>query len=99
MATTLIEIDALEIEVLVDNEVDPMSGYTNPGLEVTAGFLKAALESPHPAPGRAEAQKELQMTDLCCGAHGLSLMIVSSYKVSFSLYATGVGEELGLALE
>jgi 7,8-dihydropterin-6-yl-methyl-4-(beta-D-ribofuranosyl)aminobenzene 5'-phosphate synthase len=75
---SLVEIDSLEIEVIVDNEVDPMSAYNVDGLEVSGRFADVAMGSPHPAPGRAEAQRELHLGDLCCGAHGLSLMIVSS---------------------
>ena len=74
----LAEVDSLEIEVIVDNEVDPLSAYNIDGLEVGGRFVDVAMGSPHPAPGRAEAQRELRLGDLCCGAHGLSLMIVST---------------------
>ncbi|KAF2096823.1 metallo-beta-lactamase superfamily protein [Rhizodiscina lignyota] len=74
----LAEIDSLEIEVVVDNEVDPMSSYTNEGIEVGGRFVDVAIGSTHPAPGRANAVKELRLDSLCCGAHGLSLMITAT---------------------
>lgn len=75
--SSLVEIDAVEVLVINDNEVDPMSPYTNPGLQVSGQFKDVVVGSRHPVHGRGAATKELKMEDLCCGSHGLSLMIVS----------------------
>ena len=79
MATTsLVPLDALEVHVIVDNEVDPISSYTQiPDVEGTGRFLDLALNTPFTVEGRGTARKEMRMENLCCGAHGLSLMIVS----------------------
>lgn len=78
MADSLIELDSLEVVIIVDNEVDPMSPYPNPQFSsVSNRFIHFALNSPHIPQNRGEGTKELKMSQLCCGAHGLSLMIVS----------------------
>ena len=40
-------------------------------------IIDIAQRVPLNDPDRGNAQSELQMTNVCCGAHGLSLMIVS----------------------
>lgn len=74
----LTPLDALEVHVLVDNEVDPISSYSqiSPGIEVSGRFADLGMTSPFPAKDRGAAKKEMRMERLCCGAHGLSLMIV-----------------------
>ena len=76
----LVELDALEILVIVDNEVDPMSTYQNPALKVSGQLLDIGLKSETDVHDRGDGSKELRMDSVCCGAHGLSLMIVSSTK-------------------
>jgi 7,8-dihydropterin-6-yl-methyl-4-(beta-D-ribofuranosyl)aminobenzene 5'-phosphate synthase len=75
----LTELDALEVLVIVDNEVDPMSTYQNPALKVSGQLLEMGMTSPFAAPGRGDSVKELRMESICHGAHGLSLMIVSDF--------------------
>ena len=72
----LAEIDAVEIVVINDNELDPMSPYLHPDLQASGQLVHIAMDSPHYAHGRGAATKEIRMEDLCCGSHGLSLMIV-----------------------
>lgn len=76
MANTLQEIDALEILVIVDNELDPITPSMNPAVQLEGGLKEIGLGSLFPAPGRGDCSKELRMEGICCGAHGLSLMIV-----------------------
>ncbi len=77
MSSSLVELDCLEVLVIVDNEVDPMSKYQNPGLLVSGRLIDIALTSPHYPDQRGKGCRELQMNSLCCGAHGLSLMITA----------------------
>lgn len=70
-------LDSLEILVIVDNEVDPITASYNPAVLQTGGLKELGMNSPFPAPGRGEGAKELRMESICCGAHGLSLMLVS----------------------
>lgn len=74
----LVPLDNLDILAIVDNEVDPMS--TPPASikvvgrlpEIAFGKGKLITE------GRGDKPvKEVAMEQLCCGAHGLSLMLVS----------------------
>jgi len=76
MAESLVELDSLEVVVIVDNEVDPMTPYKNTQFTASNRFIDLALESPYTPTDRGECTKELRMHQLCCGAHGLSLMIV-----------------------
>ena len=75
----LVELDALEILVIVDNEVDSMSTYQIPALKVSGQLVEIGLRSQIETPPRGDASKELRMDNICCGAHGLSLMIVSPH--------------------
>jgi 7,8-dihydropterin-6-yl-methyl-4-(beta-D-ribofuranosyl)aminobenzene 5'-phosphate synthase len=75
----LIPLDTLDILAIVDNETDPMSPAP-PCVTATGRLGEVALGK-----GRvineergAGIVKELAMEQLCCGAHGLSLMIVST---------------------
>ena len=75
--SALVELNTLEILVVVDNEVDPLSSYQHPGLKVSGQLLDVAKRAPlHRDHDRANAQNELRFHNICCGAHGLSLMIV-----------------------
>ncbi|WPG97898.1 Hypothetical protein R9X50_00068100 [Acrodontium crateriforme] len=71
--TNLIELDSLEILVIIDNELDPISASPNPSIEQTGGFGEIAQRAPLPPGDRAIA--ELRMDNICCSAHGLSVMI------------------------
>jgi 7,8-dihydropterin-6-yl-methyl-4-(beta-D-ribofuranosyl)aminobenzene 5'-phosphate synthase len=72
----LVELDSLEILVIVDNEVDPISTYSNPAIKVSGNLVHIGMGSQAEIHGRGDG-KEIRMDEICCGAHGLSLMIVS----------------------
>jgi len=76
-APTLVEIDSLEVTVLVDNEVDPMSPSPNPAVITPLPMRGIALTPLGEGQQRGESKVELRMDSICCAAHGLSLMIVS----------------------
>lgn len=71
MTIQLQEVDTIDIQVLVDNELDPISKSSNPSVVDTTSFRLTPL----PAESRGPAAMELRMDNICCGAHGLSLMI------------------------
>ena len=75
-SSSLVEIDALEVFVLVDNELDPISTYQIPGLKVVGQMPVIAAQAPLDGSARGGATHELRLKNLCCAAHGLSLMIV-----------------------
>lgn len=78
----LVEVDSIEIKVIVDNEVDPISPSNNPNVQY-AGLLRGPPLDPLPAgDDRGGAKAEMKMENICCAAHGLSLMIVRCNKPS-----------------
>ncbi|KNG82106.1 metallo-beta-lactamase superfamily protein [Aspergillus nomiae NRRL 13137] len=74
----LVEVDSLEALVIIDNELDPLSPPAADTVQVSGlmGFL--ALQSTHELHDRGEAKKELQMEDICCSAHGLSILVTAT---------------------
>jgi 7,8-dihydropterin-6-yl-methyl-4-(beta-D-ribofuranosyl)aminobenzene 5'-phosphate synthase len=73
--SNLIEIDSLEAIVLIDNELDALS--TTPlDTVINAGRLpNIAMASPATIKNRGGCTKEFRMEDICCGAHGLSILL------------------------
>jgi 7,8-dihydropterin-6-yl-methyl-4-(beta-D-ribofuranosyl)aminobenzene 5'-phosphate synthase len=74
----LVELDSVEIFVIVDNELDPISPSPNPGVEQTGGMRTIGFNGPDISKdsSRGGAVRELRMDHICCSAHGLSLMII-----------------------
>ncbi|CAK7213912.1 hypothetical protein SCUCBS95973_001959 [Sporothrix curviconia] len=71
----LLEVDKIEITVLVDNELDPITPSLHPDVQY-AGQMRGLQLTPVAAtPPRGDAALELRMDSICCAAHGLSLMI------------------------
>lgn len=71
---SLIELDSLTTQVIIDNELDPISPSPSSLVNQTGGMRTIAINGPTPA-DRAGAVKELRMDHICCSAHGLSLLI------------------------
>jgi 7,8-dihydropterin-6-yl-methyl-4-(beta-D-ribofuranosyl)aminobenzene 5'-phosphate synthase len=74
----LIEIDSLEAVVIIDNEIDLMSWVQPNAVQVSRQWKDLALGRPDLVLARGEAIKEMPMESVCCGAHGLSVLLVSS---------------------
>lgn len=80
---SLVEIDSLEIQVIIDNELDPLSQPAPDTVHLAGGTMPliALSTSPSLQPGeRGNAVKEFRMEDICCSAHGLSIMIVRPFN-------------------
>jgi 7,8-dihydropterin-6-yl-methyl-4-(beta-D-ribofuranosyl)aminobenzene 5'-phosphate synthase len=75
LPSKLEEIDSLEVLVIVDNELDPISKYV-PSVIAVGNLGHVGMASPHIPTDRGEGVRELRMNQVCCGAHGLSLMVV-----------------------
>ncbi|KAK3073385.1 hypothetical protein LTR53_005093 [Teratosphaeriaceae sp. CCFEE 6253] len=76
---SLVELDSVEILVIVDNEVtlsqlDPISPCPNEVVQQTGGLKEIGIFGTD-ITDRGEAKKELRMDSICCGAHGLALLI------------------------
>ncbi|QDS73575.1 hypothetical protein FKW77_001226 [Venturia effusa] len=76
------ELESLEVLVIVDNEVDPISQYPQDGITAYGGLASLARDS-IPVNRGGQTVHELRMEQICCGAHGLSLMIVSPISEYF----------------
>ena len=67
--------------VIVDNEVDPMSTIALNTVQVTGLLPHFAMRSKVNVPERGGATKEITMEDVCCGHHGLSILLVSKLMI------------------
>lgn len=79
--SSLVEIDALDIQVIIDNELDPISPPSPDTVQVTGGLMGhiALFNGPAlPSGERGNAVKELRMDNICCSAHGLSIMVTAT---------------------
>lgn len=76
--STLVEIDSLEAIVIIDNELDIMSWSKQDTLKVGGTWMDVGVSQPETVQSRGNVKKELAMEEICCGAHGLSIMLVRS---------------------
>ncbi|KAB8071699.1 beta-lactamase-like protein [Aspergillus leporis] len=74
----LVEVDSLEALVIIDNELDPLSPPAPDTVQVSGLMGSLAMHSSHQIHDRGEATKELQMEDICCSAHGLSILVTAT---------------------
>lgn len=79
----LLEVDSLEAVVIIDNELDPLSPAGSDTVQVSGLMGNLAKCSPNTLHDRGPACKELRMGDICCSAHGLSILVVRIY---FAVY-------------
>jgi 7,8-dihydropterin-6-yl-methyl-4-(beta-D-ribofuranosyl)aminobenzene 5'-phosphate synthase len=95
---SLLELDSLTIQVIVDNELDPISPSPNPQVTQSGGIFTIGMTGPdisHQA-HRGGAGVELRMDNICCGAHGLSLLITGRRgdETHTVLFDTGPEEQV-----
>lgn len=76
------EVDSLEAIVIVDNELDPMSPPAPDTVQIVGNLGHIALRSGTNLTDRGGACKEMRMEDICCSAHGLSILVVRSQNIS-----------------
>ncbi|KAM5345916.1 hypothetical protein ACJ41O_011777 [Fusarium nematophilum] len=74
---SLAEVDSIEIQVLVNDEIDQISPSPNPHVKHTQSFAGVPLDLISDPAARGGAKLEMPMRNICCGAHGLSLMITA----------------------
>ena len=87
MPIHLQEVDSLEAIVIIDNELDPLSPAAPNTVEVSGSLGAIAMGSKHTLTDRGEACKELRLEDVCCAAHGLSILVVRQRSTIRLLYA------------
>lgn len=80
MAANLVEIDSLEAIVIVDNELDPLSWTAPNTVKVAGKMVDIGLSQTNHHHDRGNAT-EVPMESLCCGAHGLSVLLVKQPNI------------------
>lgn len=88
------EVDSLEAIVIVDNELDPMSPPAPDTVQVLGNLGHIAMRNDSNLTDRGGASKEMRMEDICCSAHGLSILVVCYAHplriVIYRLYPTNI---------
>lgn len=76
----LIEVDTVTATVIVDNEIDVLS--TTPSVIQNNGRMSNLIFSqPQVVHSRGGATREVPMEAICCGAHGLSILVVRTFQI------------------
>ncbi|KAJ6191545.1 hypothetical protein N7519_001566 [Penicillium mononematosum] len=78
MPINLEEVDSLEAIVIIDNELDPLSPPAPDTVQVSGNLGAIAMGSNHTLTDRGDACKELRLEDVCCAAHGLSILVTAT---------------------
>ncbi|OJJ48590.1 hypothetical protein ASPZODRAFT_150786 [Penicilliopsis zonata CBS 506.65] len=74
----LTEIDSIEIHCLVNDELDPITPSMNPAVKVASQFMGIPLSPLAPGTQRDGATMEMRMDNICCAAHGISLLLIAT---------------------
>ncbi|CAG7997816.1 unnamed protein product [Penicillium salamii] len=74
----LTEINHLEIHVIVNDELDPISPSPNPAVQVASRFMGIPLSPLDSGTERGGAEMEMRMDNICCAAHGISLLLIAT---------------------
>ncbi|OTB05341.1 hypothetical protein M426DRAFT_319889 [Hypoxylon sp. CI-4A] len=77
-APKLVEVDTLTIHTIINDEIDQISPSPHPGIQHAQSFMGAPLRPLAPGTRRGGAKQQMRMDTLCCGAHGLSLLITAT---------------------
>ncbi|PYH88838.1 metallo-beta-lactamase superfamily protein [Aspergillus ellipticus CBS 707.79] len=77
-ASNLLELDSLDAVIIIDNDLDTMSPIAPDTVQVSGLMGSLAVYSPHEIHDRGDAHRELQMEDICCAAHGLSILVTAT---------------------
>lgn len=75
MSSSLVEVDSLEAVVIIDNEVDPMSWIA---VDVSGRFPDMMMSRTKNLAVGKDSIKAMPMEAMCCGAHGMSVLVVLS---------------------
>ncbi|CAI7673441.1 unnamed protein product [Penicillium bialowiezense] len=89
------EVDSLSAIVIIDNELDPLSPPAPDTVQLSGNLGTVAMGAGHHLTDRGEACTELRLEDVCCAAHGLSILITATKgdKKHTILFDAGPEEE------
>ncbi|KAI1388388.1 Metallo-hydrolase/oxidoreductase [Hypoxylon trugodes] len=74
----LTEVDTLTIHAIVNDEIDQISPSPHPSIKHPQSFMGAPLRPLAEGTQRGGAKLQMRMDTLCCGAHGLSLLVTAT---------------------
>ncbi|KAE8148784.1 beta-lactamase-like protein [Aspergillus avenaceus] len=74
----LTELDTLTALIIIDNELDPLSPPSPDTVQISGLMGTLATQSPHHIDDRGKATREIRMEDICCSAHGLSILVTGT---------------------
>jgi 7,8-dihydropterin-6-yl-methyl-4-(beta-D-ribofuranosyl)aminobenzene 5'-phosphate synthase len=80
MLADLVDLDSLSIIAIINDEIDLISPSRHPDVDHRGSFAGVPLKShlgQDWTDAHGGANVELRMDSICCGAHGLSLLVVS----------------------
>ncbi len=97
-AFDLVELDSLAITAIINDEVDIISPSQHGDVEFPGSFMGVPLNH-HPSGGtwsshRGGAKMEMRMDRICCGNHGLSLLVVHMSHPPFLAFVAKVAHSL-----
>lgn len=72
------EVDSLEATIIIDNELDPLSPAAPDTVRIAGQMGNLIFKPGNEITNRGDASRELRMGDICCAAHGLSILVVRS---------------------
>ncbi|KAJ5120053.1 hypothetical protein N7448_010722 [Penicillium atrosanguineum] len=72
------EVDSLEAIVIIDNELDPLSMPAPETVQLSGNLATIGMSAGHVPINRGEAYREIRMEDICCSAHGLSILVTAT---------------------
>ncbi|ODM21297.1 hypothetical protein SI65_04350 [Aspergillus cristatus] len=72
----LAEIDSLDIHIIVNDELDPISPSPNAAVKVASRFMGIPLTPL--SSERGGATMEMRKDNICCAAHGISLLLIAT---------------------
>lgn len=74
----LLDLDSIEVLVIVDNELDPISPSPSDNVHQEGGIKDIAMRTPRLLDDRGKSvEYDLPMSRICHAAHGLSLLITA----------------------
>ncbi|KAK5240650.1 hypothetical protein LTS06_012386, partial [Exophiala xenobiotica] len=78
MSVDLVDLDSLSITAIINDEIDLISPSRHPDVDHPGSFAGVPLKShrgQHWTDAHGGAYVEMRMDSICCGAHGLSLLV------------------------
>ncbi|KAJ5198223.1 uncharacterized protein N7498_007340 [Penicillium cinerascens] len=90
------EVDSIEAIVIIDNELDPLSPPAPDTVQITGNLGTIAMGAGHVPTDRGGAIREMRMEDICCSAHGLSILVTATKgdKTHSVLFDAGPEEDI-----